>query len=186
MATPARSGAEDGEQRGLADELTDVLLYAPVGLLISIGEEIPKLVEKGRARVEGRVIVARAVGQFAVAIGRRKAEDFWRQRTSARVAEEQPGAAPGGESESVPNAPAAGAAQESAVEPARPPARKSRPAATALAIPGYDSLAASQVVQRLEGLSPGELEEVRAYEEATRGRRTILGRISQLSTVAES
>lgn len=54
------------------------------------------------------------------------------------------------------------------------------PAAESLAIPGYDVLAASQVVQRLTSLTAGELEEVRRYEEATRGRRTILHRIAQL------
>jgi hypothetical protein len=49
-----------------------------------------------------------------------------------------------------------------------------------LAIPGYDALSASQVVQRLDGLAAGELEAVREYETATRGRRTILSKIAQL------
>lgn len=51
---------------------------------------------------------------------------------------------------------------------------------TALAIPDYDSLAASQVIPRLEGLAEGELEWVRSYEAAKRGRKTILNKISQL------
>jgi hypothetical protein len=51
-----------------------------------------------------------------------------------------------------------------------------------LAIPGYDSLSASQVVQRLAGLAPPELEAVRTYEAAGRGRRTILTKIAQLQT----
>jgi hypothetical protein len=55
-----------------------------------------------------------------------------------------------------------------------------------LAIPGYDSLAASQVVRRLDGLTGAELASVRAYEEATRGRRTILGRIAQLQGRADA
>src|SRR4051794_14349283 len=49
-----------------------------------------------------------------------------------------------------------------------------------LAIPAYDSLAASQVVQRLEGLTEAELEAVRRYEVAHRGRKTILGKVAQL------
>jgi hypothetical protein len=53
---------------------------------------------------------------------------------------------------------------------------------SSLAIPGYDSLSASQVVQRLEGLSSPELEEVRAHEAAHRQRRTILHRVEQLLT----
>ena len=55
-----------------------------------------------------------------------------------------------------------------------------RPDPSALAIPGYDSLSASQVVQRLAGLSQDELAAVGAYERAHRGRRTILNRVSQL------
>jgi hypothetical protein len=39
-------------------------------------------------------------------------------------------------------------------------------------------------VQRLAGLSPDELEAVRAYETATRGRKTILSRVAQLQSGA--
>ena len=55
------------------------------------------------------------------------------------------------------------------------------PLADTLAIPSYDSLSASQVVPRLSSLSPSELEAVREYEAAHRGRKTILNRIAQLS-----
>jgi hypothetical protein len=51
-----------------------------------------------------------------------------------------------------------------------------------LAITGYDSLSASQVVTRLEGLGTDELEAVRAYEIAHRGRKTILNKVAQLQT----
>jgi hypothetical protein len=53
--------------------------------------------------------------------------------------------------------------------------------APALAIPEYDQLSASQVVERLDGLTPDELDAVRAYEVAHRGRSTILGKITQLT-----
>ena len=49
-----------------------------------------------------------------------------------------------------------------------------------LAIPGYESLSASQVVPRLVSLTADELEQIRRYESAARGRKTILSRISQL------
>jgi hypothetical protein len=68
-----------------------------------------------------------------------------------------------------------------AAAPERAPVRpRSGPDASQLAIPDYDSLAASQVLPRLEGLTPVELEAVRTYEAGHRGRRTILGRIGQL------
>ena len=50
-----------------------------------------------------------------------------------------------------------------------------------LAIPGYDALSASQVVERLAGLTGEELAAVRHYETGHRRRRTILGKIEQLS-----
>ena len=49
-----------------------------------------------------------------------------------------------------------------------------------LAIPDYDSLSASQVLPRLSGLSPSELEAVRAHEATHRGRKTILSKVAQL------
>jgi hypothetical protein len=54
------------------------------------------------------------------------------------------------------------------------------PAVSTLSIPGFDTLSASQVVQRLDGLNRTELVSVRTYEASTRGRRTILSRVDQL------
>lgn len=54
----------------------------------------------------------------------------------------------------------------------------------ALAIPDYDELSASQVVDRLEGLAPDDLAAIRDYERATRARATILGKIEQLERPA--
>lgn len=67
------------------------------------------------------------------------------------------------------------------VQPSPPAKPAAAPEASELAIPGYDSLSASQVVQRLAGLERNELESVAAYEGAHRGRRTILNRIQQLT-----
>ncbi len=53
-------------------------------------------------------------------------------------------------------------------------------AAEELPIEEYESLAASHVVARLEGLSPSELRRVQRFEAAHRGRRTVLGKIDQL------
>lgn len=62
------------------------------------------------------------------------------------------------------------------------PAKKDQTSAPGhpLGIASYDSLAASQVIPRLDALSPAELEAVRSYEVGARNRRTILGRIAQL------
>lgn len=59
-----------------------------------------------------------------------------------------------------------------------------RPSSNALPIADYESLAASQVVDRLERLSIAELDLVAAFERAHRGRRTVLGKIEQLTAAA--
>lgn len=69
---------------------------------------------------------------------------------------------------------AAATATPSAAAPAGP--------AGELAIPDYDGLSASHVVNRLGGLSAAELEAVRRYEAANRGRKTILSKVAQLQS----
>ena len=56
-------------QRSPIDAALDLLFYAPVGLALTAREELPRLIEKGRQRVEGQVTMARMVGQFAVSQG---------------------------------------------------------------------------------------------------------------------
>jgi hypothetical protein len=64
---------------------------------------------------------------------------------------------------------------------AHAPPANGAPTSADLPIPGYDELSASQVVERLVGLAPSELDAVHAYEVANRQRRTILGKIEQLA-----
>ena len=49
-----------------------------------------------------------------------------------------------------------------------------------LAISGYEDLAASHIVARLDRLNRSELAEIRTFEVANRGRRTVVGKIDQL------
>jgi hypothetical protein len=149
----------------------------------------------------------RAVGRFAVKYGgpevKRQAES--KLDGARRVAEEtfsglivSRGGGGGKDSEPAPTGPKAKATPEPTsldahrrgsvngstngngkmAAPAPAPTPEPAPA---LAIPGYDQLSASQVVERLDGLTTGELDAVRDYEVAHRGRSTILGKISQLA-----
>jgi hypothetical protein len=208
------------ERKSLLEQALDVCLYAPVGLAISVTEELPQLIDKGRARVNSQLAMAKMVGSFAVAQGQREAERVVRQATG-RVPEGGP-MTPGWDSSDLDDAPWAtpasgpeptngdGAGAASMVDdaarsdgaataisstgpapqedPSAPTPAPEMPAgeASALAIPGYDALSASQVVQRLAGLAPDELEAVRTYEAATRGRRTILNRVAQLQAPGRS
>lgn len=49
-----------------------------------------------------------------------------------------------------------------------------------LPIPTYDALNVSEIVERLDGLSPEELKVVRRYEADTKGRTTVLDKVDAL------
>ena len=162
------------------DIALDLLVYAPVGLAMTAAEELPKLAAKGRTRVNTQLMMARVVGQFAVARGREEIEKrFSAPPPPARHEAPEPPrsfADRAGNGKVGGPGPATGAAAADLSRVPQVPA----PRPEGLAIPGYDSLSASQVVQRLAGLSQEELAAVGAYERAHRGRRTILNRIDQL------
>jgi hypothetical protein len=83
-------------------------------------------------------------------------------------------------------APPAGGSQGRSAESAPPTDAESTSSddapddAVHLPIDEYESLAASHVVARLDNLTPSELRQVRRFEAAHRGRRTVIGRIDQL------
>lgn len=173
------------------DQLLDLVFFAPAGLVLSARELFPRLAEKGRKQITGQVTTARVVGQFAVQEGQKRAGSALGQ--VRRQAPPRPSAEPVATSkpavriEAVVVAPApvrtdptaTGNGQAAAAAPVAAP-----PDADALAIPGYDTLSASQVVQRLGGLSADELEAVRSYEAATRGRKTVLHKVAQLQAAS--
>jgi hypothetical protein len=160
-----------------AEAALDLLLYAPLGLALEARELLPKLVERGKQQVT----VARMMGQFAVQQGQALAGDRLGQAQKQAV---ETLAALGlwPKPASSTQAPLVGEPVTATTSPADTPAEPAEPApaASSLAIPDYDSLSASQVVPRLDGLSEAELETVRRYESAKRGRKTILGKIGQL------
>jgi hypothetical protein len=181
---------EDNEDPSLNDRILDVFVYAPAGFLLSALDDFPKLAALGRERLGTQVSNARVIGEFAVKAGRQQlkktGEGLFHRGPAADVPEESPVGL-----HSVPTPPPTNATDDDPAPgptPDRVPTSTSTrtstnghvPTASSLAIPGFDTLSASQVVQRLDGLSRGELVSARAYEAGTRGRRTILSRIDQL------
>lgn len=162
------------------EQLLDVFVYAPLGLAIEAADLLPKLAERGRQRLGGQVTVARMVGELAVRQGQRRAEKLV-ERMREQQREPRP-SRPGPRSTRPTNAPRPGPGPVSDVGAARAsaPPGPTPSDATGLAVPGYDTLSASQVVPRLEGLTAGELEAIRTYEQAHRARKTVLTRIDQL------
>jgi hypothetical protein len=180
----------------------ETFVYAPIGLLFEGSTLFPQLVEKGRNQVQ----MARMIGQFAV---RQAGEEA--TKAAGKLSDQAAGVldfiggsvTPIAEPPPAPAAPPASAPKRrvtKADSPARAAARavsaggstravaKAAPevepgeVVTALAIPDYDGLSASHVVNRLAGLSPEELDAVRRYELANRGRKTILSKIAQLQS----
>lgn len=93
------------------------------------------------------------------------------------------GGAPSGREPAAPDAPwspAVARTVDAAAGVETFPAERADAGSGELALEGYESLAASQVVARLERLAPAELEQIRDFETNHRGRRTILGKIDQL------
>ena len=163
-------------------------------------------IDRRHEQVQQRVTTARSLGQVALAFGpplvrervertvedaRRRAEELFGSPTPDNTPQPPPPAATG---------PAPAGSHTPPISPTAPPPRmpsgtpepgwtSTPPAsngggssgAVLLPIPGYDALSASQVVERLAGLTRDELDAVHAYEASHRQRRTILGKIEQLA-----
>lgn len=188
----------------------EVLVLAPIGVGLYLRDMGPTFVnmfvargraeiDRRQAQVQQRTTTAKSIGQVAMTFGvpmvRQRVErdlDSARQRAQTFL-----GSIGGIDPSTTRPAPT------KTNDPSRTPAKPStRPAAQTnvsetngtntngsngasgagdtLPIPGYDTLSASQVVERLAGLSADELGAVRAYEGAHRNRRTILGKIDQI------
>ena len=166
--------------RDVWDRWVDLAVYAPVGLAVSIKEDLPRFVRQGRQAVENRVQLARWIGQMAVQQGQRELAQIVEERR--RLSEAPEPDAPIVDVEAAPDEPTAAVDVGAPAIDDAPDARGGSTvlAAAELPIEGYESLAALHVVQRLAGLSADELDAVRRFETANRARRTILSKVAQL------
>jgi hypothetical protein len=161
------------DDRPAVEQLLDLMLYGPIGLVLGgPTNNVAELARRGRERCESHVKNAKLVGEYAVRRGSRHLQ----LRIARLIDRDEPSDEPVTPPTTV----------RPSDEPVDPRAeqvitvRREDTEGQALPIPEYDSLAASQVVPRLAGLAPNELEAVRTYEAARRGRRTILAKIAQL------
>jgi hypothetical protein len=171
------------DQKSPVDRTLDLFVFAPLGLALSARELVPKLAEQGRQQVQQQVTTARFVGEFAVRRLRRRA-DAALVELGLTPEQRMKGAPSSTPPSRLDASPAPSHAADGNGQVGAGADRGPRADPSALAIPGYDTLSASQVVQRLTGLTRPELEAVRAYEEAGRGRKTILTRVAQLQAAS--
>lgn len=161
MATtpqPEPVTAPDGPtSKGVAEQVVDLVLFAPIGVVDHLARWLPDAVVAGRRRAEQQVRTARWIGEMAVNVGRSKVAE--RLATLRRPAS---GAASTGRTD----------ASVSVVDAT----------ATELVEPfaDYDSLPAAELVAMLTRLTRDELQAVQTYEQAGRARRTVLARLDQL------
>lgn len=176
------------EKKSPVDAAIELFVFAPLGLMMTARENLPDLIAKGRTQMTGQVAMAKMMGQYAVKEGekdlRKRVEGVAETLSALGVLPDtstppprSPAPAP---AKSAPAATSATSSNGTAAKPTPKPATTRQ--SSDLSIPGYDTLSASQVVQRLAGLTVDELEAVRDYEAGTRGRRTILSKIAQLES----
>ena len=176
LSGPGLSGpGPSGRLAEPLQHLLDWFVYAPLGVLTMVREDLPAIIAAGRARADSQLTLAKFVGQIAV----RQVTNELDKRLDDM------------ERERVPEGTQPPAVSPEAIRPLAP---TSLPAAVidavanapelgdaaSLPIDGYESLAASQVVLRLGSLTPSELAAIADYESTHRARRTILGKIHQL------
>ena len=166
------------------ERLLDLAVYAPVGVFVTLRDDLPKHIKQGRQALENRVQLARFIGQLAVQQGRKEIAKRLDDAARQRAATHQPVDAVTETDASVDDASDAisGDPAEHAVPDAKADAVMDAVAidVSTLPIAEYQSLAAIHVVQRLATLGADELELVRRFEVAHRARRTILAKIAQL------
>lgn len=145
------------------ERLLDLAVFAPLGMVTALREELPRFSQQGRQVVHNRVVLARFVGQMAVTQGQRELT----RRIEARRNSSTTGAEPAAATADV-----AGSAHAELSADV--------PTVDELPIAGYESVPAINVVQRLSTLRSDEIELIRRFEQAHRARRTILSKIDQL------
>lgn len=173
------AGTGDG-QRSAPEQVADLVLYVPLGLALEARRLYPEMAARGRRQI----LFTRTIGKYAVRRGRQRVDGILGTGLALvsaylPIADDAEDKAP----EEVGVETATNLAGDRGTglvlvedEPAEP-----GPDADGLAIPDYDNLSAFQVMPRLEALDPTDLDAVREYEASTRGRRTILNKIAQLS-----
>lgn len=150
-----------------ADQLVDLLVYAPVGIALEAVDNLPKFIERGRSQVTLGRFVARAAAKKGTStiesLGERVVHEAGQVIVDLFGIDLNPDPV-------VP-------------EPEETP--RAEPAAdSTLPIANYDSQAAAQIVKLLAQLTPEEREAVAAHEENGRNRVTILRKIEQLRDAA--
>lgn len=152
-----------------ADQLVDLLVYAPVGIALEAVDSLPKFIERGKSQVTLGRFVARAAAKKGTStiesLGERVVQE------AGQVIVDVFGIDLSRDADVEVDVDV----DEPVVAPRPEPAGD-----TSLPIPNYDSQAAAQIIKLLAQLSTAEREMIAVHEEGGRNRVTILRKIEQL------
>jgi hypothetical protein len=151
------------------EQLLDLILYAPIGLVAKGIDAVPELAQRGRVNAAN----ARVIGQFALGATNAKARSAIsdaEQHIAAFLAIIADSASPkrAATSEKAEGSTTAGQSTTDASD------------AVEDIISGYDAMTAAQVLPLLTTLDQTQRDRVEHYERSHRARKTILHRLRQL------
>ncbi len=133
------------EPRPPLEQLIELALFAPIGLVLAFCDNLPKVKLVGLKEVNQQINSARMIGTMTVNQARGEVEKLLKPK------------------------------------PATTDVPIDTVVVSPLPIANYDSLTAAQIIGLLDALTPTERNRVAEHEKAHRNRRTVLGRVDQLS-----
>jgi hypothetical protein len=192
------------------EQLVELLVYAPIGMLYEYPDVLPRLIKKGRSQVQ----LAKFAGQLAMRQQQQKSRESSGNGTGSSTPSVSPDilvegiarliteigsmvglAPPHGQSSSPaepspptehsqpPSAAPATEQPEKGGHANESPATSVPPRHTAkLPIANYDKLTAKEVIFLLDDLTVSQLKRVHRYEQEHRNRKTVLTKIDRLLT----
>lgn len=191
------------------EQLIELFVYAPIGMLYEYPEVLPRLIKKGRSQVQlakffgqmaarqrgasipGSAIAgaetAGAAGAQAADVVAKVAARFITElgaQVGLAPSEPDPGSQVAAQRTGSPSEPPSTTNGAPAGKPAGsdavPPVDSSPTKTARLPIAGYDDLTAKEIIGLLEDLTQDQLRRVRSHETANRNRKTVLAKIDRL------
>ncbi len=173
------------EERNPVDDLIDLFVYAPVGLLYEYDEVLPRLVRRGKSQVQ----LARVIGRMAMRGGGSAPANLVVETVAKMLAERiteigaSIGLAPPTDDDakagSRPSTPV-GSDDDEELEAVDAELVDDVDEERPLPIASYDTLTAREIISLLDELDADQLARIRAHEEANRARKTVLGKLDRL------
>ncbi len=169
------------------EQLVELFVYAPVGLLYEYDKVLPQLVRRGKSQVQ----LAKVLGQMAAKQGQNQfpgplGELIGGAATLLGQATASPPSAP----------PETKVARAATARRGSPPSSRLQPDVEVepaeaeptaevdeqLPIVGYDDLRAREIIPLLADLTPTQRERIGDHERANRQRKTVLAKLDSLAS----